>query len=254
MSSKFRRDEILLLFDIDGTLTLPRDIIEPEFEIFLYEKIKPLAKIGIVSGANLEKMLEQLNGHKPLQEIDYIFPENGLVVIENGVEMEKQSLIDHLGEQKIQRFINFVLKYISELELPFKRGTFLEFRNGMMNICPCGRQCSVAERKVFNEFDKIHNIRTKMIEALTKEFQDIDLTYSIGGKISFDAYPKDWDKTFCLRYVTKGTNFKEIHFFGDMTESGGNDHEIYNHMLTIGHKVRNPDETRKILEELFQIQ
>lgn len=252
MSSKLPRNEILLLFDIDGTLTLPRDTIKLEFEQFLYNKIKPLATLGVISGADLGKIIEQL-GDRPLKEIDYIFPENGLVVIEHGVEIEKQSLKNHLGEEKIQRFINFVLKYISELKLPFKRGTFIEFRNGMMNVCPCGRQSCVPERTIFKEFDKQHNVRVKMIEALSKEFQDIDLTYSIGGEISFDAYPKGWDKTFCLRHVVKETKFKEIHFFGDMTEEGGNDYEIYNHPLTIGQKVRNPDDTKKILEDLFQI-
>ena len=59
-----RRDEILLLFDVDNTLTLPRAVINDEFEKFLYDKIKPLAKIAIVTGANIEKMYEQLNGKK----------------------------------------------------------------------------------------------------------------------------------------------------------------------------------------------
>lgn len=41
------RDEILLLFDVDGTLTRPRMSVDPEFEKFLYEQIKPRATIGI---------------------------------------------------------------------------------------------------------------------------------------------------------------------------------------------------------------
>jgi len=36
---------------------------------------------------------------------------------------------------------------MSELEIPVKRGTFIEFRNGMLNICPVGRSCSRPERK-----------------------------------------------------------------------------------------------------------
>lgn len=41
------RDEILLLFDVDGTLTRPRMSVDPDFEKFLYEQIKPRATIGI---------------------------------------------------------------------------------------------------------------------------------------------------------------------------------------------------------------
>lgn len=248
------RDEILLLFDVDGTLTNPRSMVEPEFEKFFYEQIKPRATIGIVGGSDLEKMFEQLNGRGILKQFDYVFPENGLVQIENGVEVGKQSLQKHLGEETLQRFINFVLKYISELVLPFKRGTFLEFRNGMMNVCPIGRQCSTEERLAFNQYDNKHQIRAKMIETLRKEFIDIDLTYSIGGQISFDVFPRGWDKTFALRHVTKpGKNYKEIHFFGDKTEAGGNDHEIYIDPRTIGHKVSSPNDTKRILSEIFKL-
>lgn len=146
------------------------------------------------------------------------------------------------------------MKYISELILPFKRGTFLEFRNGMMNVCPIGRQCTTEERFTFNQYDNKHQIRVKMIETLRKEFNDIDLTYSIGGQISFDVFPRGWDKTFALRHVTKpGKNYKEIHFFGDKTDAGGNDHEIYNDPRTIGHKVASPDDTKRILSEIFKL-
>lgn len=196
-------------------------------------------------------MFEQLNGKKILNQFDYIFPENGLVQIVNGVEVGKGSIQNHLGELTLQRFINFVLKYLSELELPIKRGTFLEFRNGMMNICPIGRQCTREERNMFHAYDNEHHIRKKMIEVLKKEFHNVDLTYSIGGQISFDVFPNGWDKTYCLRHVTKGTHFKEIHFFGDKTELGGNDHEIYNDPQTIGHKVSSPNDTMKLLKEMY---
>lgn len=248
------RNEILLLFDVDGTLTKPRGSIEPDFEKFLYEEIKPRATIGIVGGSDLEKMFEQLNGRGILKQFDYIFPENGLVQIENGIEVGKQSIQQHLGEDTLQRFINFVLRYLSELKLPFKRGTFLEFRNGMMNVCPIGRQCTQEERVYFNKYDDEHRVREKMIEDLRKEFHDVDLTYSIGGQISFDVFPRGWDKTFALRHFTKqDKNYKEIHFFGDKTEAGGNDHEIYCDPRTIGHKVNSPDDTKRILSEIFHL-
>lgn len=251
--SRFARSEVLLLFDVDGTLTMPRTNVEPDFERFLYDQIKPLATIGIVGGSDLEKMFEQLNGTGILGHFDYIFPENGLVQIERGVEVGKQSIHNHLGEATLQRFINFVLRYLSELELPFKRGTFIEFRNGMLNVCPIGRQCSRDERNTFAAYDVQHQVRAKMIEVLHREFHDVDLTYSIGGQISFDVFPRGWDKTYALRHVTKGTSFKEIHFFGDKVDLGGNDHEIFNDPRTIGHRVETPKDTQRILAEMFGV-
>jgi phosphomannomutase len=59
-----------------------------------------------------------------------------------------------------------------------------------------------------------------------------------------------WDKTYCLRFV-EGMGFSEIHFFGDKTGAGGNDHEIYEDTRTIGHTVSSPEESVRICEELF---
>jgi len=87
---------------------------------------------------------------------------------------------DILGEDSLQDFINFILRYISELKLPFKRGTFIEFRTGMLNISPVGRNCSKKEREQFYEYDNEHHIREKFIQVLKKEFPDLGLTYSIG--------------------------------------------------------------------------
>lgn len=34
-------------------------------------------------------------------------------------------------------------------------GTFIEFRNGMLNISPIGRSCTLEERIEFSELDKV---------------------------------------------------------------------------------------------------
>nr|XP_019527110.2 probable phosphomannomutase [Aedes albopictus] len=249
-----KRDEILLLFDVDGTLTRPRVKIDDDFKEFLYKKVQPRATIGLVGGSDLEKMFEQLSGREIMEKFDYVYPENGLIQYEKGVEVGRVSVAQHLGEDVLKRFINFVLKYFSELDIPIKRGTFVEFRTGMLNVSPIGRNCSAKERQEFFEYDNKHQIRQQMINVLKKEFSDIDLTYSIGGQISFDVFPNGWDKTYCLRHATKGTNFKEIHFFGDKTDPGGNDHEIFADPRTIGHKVTSPEDTKRQLMELLKIE
>ncbi|KAJ0928395.1 putative phosphomannomutase [Helianthus annuus] len=134
----------------------------------------------------------------------------------------------------MQDFVNFTLHYIADLDIPIKRGTFIEFRSGMINVSPIGRNCSQEERDEFERYDKVHNIRSKMVEVLREKFAHLNLTFSIGGQISFDAFPKGWDKTYCLKYLEE---FQEIHFFGDKTYKGGNDHEIYESERTVGHTV-----------------
>lgn len=75
---------------------------------------------------------------------------------------------------------------------------------------------SIAERYEFEQYDKEHKIRAKFVEVLREKFSDYGLTFSIGGQISFDIFPRGWDKTYCLERLGD-EGFEEIHFFGDKT-------------------------------------
>jgi phosphomannomutase len=119
---------------------------------------------------------------------------------------------------------------LADIDIPIKRGTFIEYRTGMLNISPIGRNCSQSERDDFEKYDHEHKIREKFILALKEKFPDIGLTYSIGGQISFDAFPNGWNKTYCLQFLS---DYDEIYFFGDKTFAGGNDHEIYEHIKAV---------------------
>lgn len=232
--------KIICLFDIDGTLTEPRQPIKSNVEKFLLNVLKKEFDIAIVSGSDLEKIKEQLGSENIFDKYKYIFAENGLVAYKDSKLLPSQTIQSIIGEDLLQDLINFTLKYISELKLPFKRGTFIEFRTGMLNIAPVGRNCTNEERNQFHEYDIENHVRQKFIQALKKEFPNLALTYSIGGQISFDVFPIGWDKTYCLRHIQ---GYEEIHFFGDKTALGGNDHEIYESDLTIGHRVTGPEDT-----------
>lgn len=69
---------------------------------------------------------------------------------------------------------------MSKIQLPVKRGNFVEFRTGMINISPIGRSCSKSERDAFEEYDNVHNIRKSFIKSIKENLPDIGLTYSIG--------------------------------------------------------------------------
>ncbi|XP_023013965.2 phosphomannomutase [Leptinotarsa decemlineata] len=244
--------KIMCLFDVDGTLTKPRIAIEDDFYNFLLNKVKPLCTLGLVGGSDFKKIAEQMKGEDVVNKFEYVFAENGLVQFKQGKEIGRQSIQNFLGEEALQTFINFVLKYLSTIKLPVKRGNFVEFRSGMLNISPVGRSCSQEEREAFLKYDNEHNIRKTMIESLKKEFPDMGVTYSIGGQISFDVFPSGWDKTFCLRHL-ENEGFDEIHFFGDKTDQGGNDYEIFNDKRVIGHKVVDPSDTKKQLQNIFKL-
>jgi len=241
--------KVIALFDVDGTLTVPRQQIVPEMEKFM-EKLKENVTVGIVGGSDYKKITEQLGGAggEPIEKkFPYVFSENGLVAFHNGEKIGETSMIERIGEEKYQDLTNEIFGLMANIRLPVKRGTFIEFRKGMINVSPIGRACSQTERDAFEQHDKTANVRPKMVEHLKEKFGDI-LTFSIGGQISFDVFPTGWDKTYSLRFLEE---FDEIHFFGDKTYKGGNDYEIFESERTIGHTVTSWKDTMEQCTKLF---
>ncbi|XP_030315520.1 phosphomannomutase 2 isoform X4 [Calypte anna] len=228
----------LCLFDVDGTITAPRQKITAEMAAFL-QQLRQKVKVGVVGGSDFEKIKEQLGDD-----------ENGLVAYKDGKLLSRQNIQGHLGEDILQDLINYCLSYIAKIKLPKKRGTFIEFRNGMLNVSPIGRSCSQEERIEFYELDKKEHIREKFVADLRREFAGKGLTFSIGGQISFDVFPDGWDKRYCLGIIAND-GYKTIYFFGDKTMPGGNDYEIFTDSRTQGHTVTSPQDTRRICEDLF---
>ncbi|XP_028935375.1 phosphomannomutase 1 [Ornithorhynchus anatinus] len=241
---------VLCLFDVDGTLTPARQKIAPEVAEFLQE-LRGRVKIGVVGGSDYSKIAEQLGeGDEVVDKFDYVFAENGTVQYKNGRLLSKQTIQNHLGEELLQELINFCLNYMALLKLPKKRGTFIEFRNGMLNISPIGRSCTPEERIEFSELDKKEKIREKFVAALKTEFAGKGLRFSRGGMISFDVFPEGWDKRYCLDTLGKDS-FDAIHFFGNETSPGGNDYEIFDDPRTVGHSVVSPQDTVQRCREIF---
>ncbi|KKY29147.1 putative phosphomannomutase [Phaeomoniella chlamydospora] len=255
--------ETICLFDVDNTLSPARQLASAEM-LKTLSALRQKCAIGYVGGSDFSKQQEQLGTPSlPVTALfDFCFAENGLTAYRLGEPLPSNSFIKWLGEDKYQKLAKFCLKYIANLDIPVMRGTFIEFRNGMINVSPIGRNASNTERNEYQKYDLEHKIREQFVEALKKEFPDYGLTFSIGGQISFDVFPKGWDKTYCLQHVEaeadpnknlSGVNYKKIHFFGDKCFKGGNDHEIYEDPRTIGHAVENPDHTLRLLKELFDL-
>ena len=120
----------------------------------LLSQLRHKCAIGFVGGSDLVKQQEQLGTSSidATSLFDFCFAENGLTAIRLSKPLASNSFIRWLGEDRYQNLVNFCLKYIADLKLPKKRGTFVEFRNGMVNISPVGRSASVDERNEFEAY------------------------------------------------------------------------------------------------------
>ena len=96
----------------------------------LLSALRHKCAIGFVGGSDLVKQQEQLGTPAlPVTTLfDFCFSENGLTAYRLGERLASTTFIGWLGEEKYKKLVNFCLRYISEIECPVKRGTFVEFR------------------------------------------------------------------------------------------------------------------------------
>lgn len=96
----------------------------------LLSALRHKCAIGFVGGSDLVKQQEQLGTPAILVTslFDFCFAENGLTAFRLGQQLASQSFVAWLGEERYKQLVNFVLRYLADIECPVKRGTFVEFR------------------------------------------------------------------------------------------------------------------------------
>ena len=255
----------LVLFDMDGTLTLPRQSLSQEL-IGPLKVLTHFCEIGIVTGSDLEYTNQQLHYLLINSRIRYkmhLLPCNGtkhytppLYNHEKHNCVFEKNFKKQVGAIKFNKIMKVLVDYqnhiCSHFEVPLT-GHFISYRGSMINWCPIGRNATLDERSSFVEFDRgfSHgNFRNIVAEQLREEFKNsnIDLSVKTGGETSFDIYPKGWDKTFALQHFPD----KEIWFIGDKCHEGGNDEEIYKALLpNNSFSVESPTETKDIIEKVL---
>jgi phosphomannomutase len=109
---------IIALFDVDGTLTIPRGEVKEDMMNVL-KTLRKKITVGIVGGSDLPKQEEQL-GEGIVNEVVWNFSQNGLVAYNNGQLLESNSISKLLGEDNIKRIVNWTMKYLADLDLPVK--------------------------------------------------------------------------------------------------------------------------------------
>ena len=265
----------IVLFDMDGTTTparksMPRDIAEKLF--ILHNRGYD---IGIISGSGLNYILEQCDVFFKMYgtRLDNlkIYPCNGTKYFKWNVERNEpekvynSSIRTELGDSKLKRVLNALLNYQIDLMNNYEfssrfnyTGTFVDYRESMINWCPIGRNANFSDRAIFEDLDEYFKIRERFSRVLTKDPVFTGLSIKIGGATSFDIYPHGWDKTLPLLQKTEQSNLKdcEIIFVGDRCEPGGNDYELYSYIQEKNsdnaYKTSGPDETILIIDNILE--
>jgi len=146
MSEPPANPRIIALFDVDGTLTIPRGEVTPEMMAFMKELSKKIT-VWIVGGSDLPKQEEQL-GNGIAKVFPFNFSQNGLVAYKNGELLEVQTISKFLGEDNVKRIANWVMKYLADVDIPVKV-CFLKLQTYSSCYSPLMKCVILAERNLF---------------------------------------------------------------------------------------------------------
>ena len=136
---------------------------------------------------------------------------------------------------------------------PFKDRTgnlHMDLRAGMMNFSIVGRGGTKKQRIDYITYDLINNERETLAEEFNSMFAG-SYQAQIAGETGIDICEEGKDKGQVFKKLMKYHSNKQIIFFGDDCQKGGNDYPFVVKLREndICYSVNNPDETFNILRK-----
>jgi len=206
----------LYLFDVDGTLTDPRQPMTKDFAD-LFRNFVRNNLVYLVSGSDLGKLKEQV----PQDILDSCAG----VFSSSANQFNISDELIYVNELEAEEGLNeFLETFLRKSPYEVKTGNHIEHRPGMINFSVVGRNASLSERGAYYKWDARKLERKKFAVMLMVMFPGMDA--KIGGEISVDIYPSGYDKRQSVSYLREHHPSKRICFFGDKTGPHGNDYSV----------------------------
>ena len=205
--------EKIYAFDVDGTLTEPRQLIDPQFNEFFLEFAKKNL-VYLVTGSDRDKIAEQL----PAETMNACY---GLFAC-SAAELWAGERLIYRKEHDFPEAMYAAIEHLIDTSPYSKRcGRHIEERPGMLNITTVGRNASNEERKAYHAWDNEHRERQEFIRVLSGQYPHYE--FSAGGEISVDIVPYGWTKAVAKAEIEARHRGCSITFLGDRMDEGGND-------------------------------
>ena len=235
-------NKICYVFDVDGTLTKPRQRMDSDFanEFILWSLTK---QCYIATGSDYRKTQEQV----PWDVLDYF--KNIFCCMGNEVRGELGQTI-HKSEFVLPEALDYDLQnFLKNSKFNLKTGNHIEFRTGMVNFSVVGRNADFEQRAVYSKWDKENQERKMIADYINKNYPTLHAT--VGGSISIDIIEEGQDKGQIVHHL-ENAGATKIVFVGDRCQPGGNDHGIIRELEKSDlafewYNVTGPEDTMKLL-------
>ena len=238
----------LIVFDLDGTLTASKQVIDKEMASLLCSLIK-IKKVAIISGASFEQFKKQLIKDLPCSNLSnlYIFPANGSSMYRNDMNMWSMVYQDSLTDIEKEK-INSVLEEVIEgLDEGEKYGDLIEDRESQITISLLGQEAPIEEKK---GYDPSGVKRQKIVDKIKDKLPEFEIY--IAGTTSIDITKKDINKAYGINRMMKylEAEKQDILFIGDAIDNG-NDSSVKKTGVDY-RKVKNWKETEEVIKKLIE--
>ena len=225
------------VFDVDGTLTPSRGVIDSAFKTWFLNFARQ-HKICYVTGSDRDKTVEQI-GEELFNIAVYSFNCAGNEIYQNGrlTYSSDWTLPDEAWlwlEEELYKS-RYAARY----------GRHFEQRTGLLNFSVVGRNAKGSQRTAYYDWDCAHRERADICNRFNKRFPKLQA--QIGGETGIDVFEKGRDKSQILNVI-----YGYIEFYGDRMDPEGNDRPLADAIIDnntgVCYNVKNWQETWHLLQ------
>ena len=228
------------IFDVDGTLTPSRGIIDLEFKMF-FNTFCLMNEVYLVTGSDKPKTVEQISDHT-YNLCKRVYQCSGSDVWQGNANILKSEWVLPIEAR------HWLEQALTDSDFSIRTGNHIEHRTGMINFSVVGRNADSIDRGKYVRYEEENEERGHIAQAFNNFFPNLQAT--VGGETGIDISPRGADKSQILRDFNENDT---IHFYGDAMFVSGNDyplaHALKNFQLGFSHQVNSWEHTWEKLRE-----
>lgn len=231
-----------IFFDLDNTLTRSRSPITPKMSALLLRLAKQ-HQVIVVSGADAKQIAHQIGPRlsgkywSMGQSGNACIDKKGILIWENKMDwLQKFDVLDYVH----RIYKKNIFKYKNKLDLVQDRGCQISYS------C-IGHNEDVGKKEKFDPTKEKRLLVLKMFPFKSKTVE-----VKVAGTTCFDFYIKGSNKGKNIEALCKKMGWKksECLYVGDALFKDGNDESVIG--IIPVKKVRDPNDTEIVIEELLQ--
>ena len=223
----------VFVFDVDGTLTPSRTVINPTFAEYFID-VAGRHPMYLVTGSDRAKTLEQVT--EPVyNSCKAVFQCSG------NERWHQDKLIKTTSIDAPQKMFETFDYWLGASRFEHKTGNHVEVRSGLINFSIVGRNATRHQRAAYVAWDHRTDERRMIAATLNNAFGD-KFSITVAGDTGLDITYLNAGKHQIVDEILEAHPGHTIEFYGDKTNPGGNDYSIAQKIHEIGHTVCPVDE------------